>query len=291
MCETELCQEKLNIILNLYIPQILPALDNYVVKGGRASDFYISQSTHQMLFGFTDWDLACDSEASQTIIKNTIISYLNEQGITNIETHTTTTPDKKHGIQLGIKCNEEICFFIDIFIYESTDDIFNNPLISNGIKYVNIDYLFDDLKQTNTDRTERLSEQLELLDITTIDPHRLTDNVNSYMDIIQQQIIRRATDKGIAETIKVQENPRYISDEKDDFIEEIKKRTSDNINSFISEELPKIRTDIQKLIRTNIRLRQISQIVNQQKAGRKRKTIKKRSNNKTFRKKYYTRRK
>ena len=68
MCETELCQEKLNIILNLYIPQILPALDNYVVKGGRASDFYISQSTHQMLFGFTDWDLACDSEASQSFL-------------------------------------------------------------------------------------------------------------------------------------------------------------------------------------------------------------------------------
>lgn len=290
MCETEMCKEILNTILNGYIPQILPRLHNYIVKGGRASDFYISQSTHQMLFGFTDWDLACDSEATQTIIKNTIISYLNENSIRDIKTQKITTPDKKRGEQLGIECNGEICFFIDIVVYESTDDIFNNPLISNGINYVNIDYLFDDLKQTNTDRTERLTEQLELLEITTIDPHRLTDNVNSYMDIIQQQIIRRATDKGIAETIKIEQNPRYTSDAKDDYIEEIKKQTSDNINSFISEELPKIRTDIQKLIRTNIRLRQISQIVDQQKAGRKRKTIKKRSNNKTFRKKYYTRR-
>lgn len=285
MCETELCKEILNTILNGYIPQILPTLHNYVVKGGRASDFYISQSTGQMLFGFTDWDLACDSKETQETIENTIKSYLSQRGIRNIQSQQIITQDSKPGKQLGIKCDEEKCFFIDIVIYGSSDPIFNSPSIDNGINYININYLFDDLKQTNTDRTERLSQELSDFNIVDIDVYNLTDNINLYMDNIQQQLTKSITDKGLDDIKKIESNIKISPKRKVEYIEEIKEQIANNIASIISELLPKIKTNIQKLLRTNYRLQKISEIIGQQTAGRKRKTIKKRTNNKTFKRK------
>lgn len=273
MCDTIECMEILTTILNIHIPAILPSLNNYVVKGGRASDFYISQYTGKELIRFTDWDLACNSRENQTVIKDKVITYLNQQGITNIATQTITTQDDKLGIQLGIKCNGTNCFFIDIVIYPPSDPIFNSNQTNKGINYVNLNYLFDDLNITNTERIQRLIEELDNFNIINIDVNNLTNDINFYIDDIRNQLIKKRTLKAENDISEILKDTDLNDIEKEEDIEETNKKFSDDISYIISEILPTFRTNFEKLIRTNERFKKISSLI-QQKAGKKRKTKK-----------------
>lgn len=260
MCDTEICKEILNTILNKYIPSILPTLNNYVVKGGRASDFYISKNTGQQLFGFTDWDLACNSGQSQLIIKDTIISALKENGIRDIQTQKITTQDNKSGIQLGIKCDNDICFFVDIVIYDNSDPIFKDNITNEGINYVNLNYLLDDLQTTNSERTLRLSDELNNFHINDINTNDLTNNVESYINIIKEQLIRKRTSKAVAEIASIMRDSTLDENEKLEDIEEVNNRTSIDINNLISEIIPEFKSKFEKLLRTNYRLKMLQQM-------------------------------
>lgn len=159
MCDTIDCKELLKSILNVYMPQILPRLDNYVVKGGRASDYYIDKTTG---LPFTDWDIACTTIAAQETIRNQIIEFL-KKGFNNIKEEKIVTNDNKKGIQIGVDCKGQTCFFTDIVLYSPDDPIFiNNELSKEGIKYINIDYLLHDLSETYKDRIHNLSEWLHM---------------------------------------------------------------------------------------------------------------------------------
>ena len=124
MCDTIDCKELLTTILNVYMPRILPRLDNYVVKGGRASDYYINKKTGIPFITFTDWDIACTTIAAQETIRNQIIEFLKKEGFNNIKEEKIVTNDEKKGIQIGVDCNGQICFFTDIVLYSPDDPIF-----------------------------------------------------------------------------------------------------------------------------------------------------------------------
>lgn len=277
MCDTIECMEIITTILNKYIPEILPTLENYVVKGGKASDFYISHNTGKELIRFTDWDLACNSEESQTIIKNKILDYLDKQGILNIKQQKIVAHDGKKGLQIGIECAGEECFFVDIVIYSPDDSIFIDNTINGNVRYVNINYLLNDLQQTYSEREDRLSEELDTFNITGIDSHNITNDISYYMNQIREQLILNRKIKASSDICKINQDKSLEEEEKKEYIDEI---INIDINELISEILPSFRNSIEKLLRTKDRLQKIREIAdrNYKKGGKK--TIKNKKWNK-----------
>jgi hypothetical protein len=283
MCDSIECMEILTTILNIYIPEILPNVNNYVIKGGRASDYYISKSIGEDLIRFTDWDIACDGIESQNLIKDRIIEYLSQHGILNIKIQSITTSDNKSGIQLGINCNTSDCYFADIVIYNPDDPIFSNIQTNNNIRYINIDYLLSDLQETYKDRVRNLSYELYNFHITNIDINNLNNLNNSidfYMGEISIQLIKNYSIKSATDIVRINKYKDLDQQEKMEEIEGINKSLQDGIRQMYSEILPKFKNSFEKLIRTADRLKKINKILNI-KGGKKMKTKKR---NKTLKK-------
>ena len=280
MCDSIECMEILTTILNKYIPEVLPTLHNYVIKGGRASDYYISQHSGEELIRFTDWDIACDGIESQISIKNKIIDYLDQHGISNIKIQSITTPDNKSGIQIGINCNSSDCYFADIVIYNSDDAIFSNIQTNNNIRYINIDYLLSDLQNTYKDRITNLSDDLYNFHITNIDLNNLNNSIDFYMGEIAIQLIKKYSIKSATDIARINKDKNLDQEEKMEEIEGINKSVQEGIRQMYSEILPKFKMNFEKLMRTSDRLKKIKALLNV-KGGKKNKT---KIKNKTFKK-------
>ena len=269
MCETLHCKELLNPILNVYMPQILQPLDNYVVKGGRASDYYIDKTSG---IPFTDWDIACTSKVAQKTIRSQIIEFLKKEGFNNIKEETIVTNDNKSGIQLGVYCKGEPCFFTDIVLYPPDHPIFiNNEISEQGIKYINIDYLLDDLTQTYRDRIHNLKEWLDEIHIVNVNPSELTyDNIDSILDSIKQthiDLLKVQLDKSIA-LLDDDTDYELTQEEKDEDKKEITDKYENDINEIDTDIIPGLRARFEKLIRTKERFNKLKR----ESGGKKRKT-------------------
>jgi hypothetical protein len=274
MCETLDCKELLNPILNVYMPQILQPLDNYVVKGGRASDYYIDKTSG---IPFTDWDIVCTSKVVQKTIRSQIIEVLKKEGFNNIKEETIVTNDNKSGIQLGVYCKGEPCFFTDIVLYPPDDPIFiNNEISEQGIKYINIDYLLDDLTQTYRDRIHNLKEWLDEIHIVNVNPSELTyDNIDSILDSIKQThiaLLKVQLDKSIALLDDDDTDYELTQEEKDEDKKEITDKYKNDINEIDTVTIPELRARFEKLIRTKERFNKLKRESGGKK--RKRRTIK-----------------
>jgi hypothetical protein len=268
MCDTLDCKELLNPILNVYMPQILQPLDNYVVKGGRASDYYIDKTSG---IPFTDWDIACTSKVVQKTIRSQIIEFLKKEGLNNIKEETIVTNDNKSGIQLGVDCKGQPCFFTDIVLYPPDDPIFiNNEISEQGIKYINIDYLLHDLKKTHEDRIDNLKEWLNELNIVNVSPSELTyDNIDPILDSIKQThiaLIKVQFDKNIA-LLDDDSDYELTKEEKDEDKKEIIDKYDNDINEIDTVTIPDLRARFEKLIRTKERFNKLKR----ESGGKKRK--------------------
>lgn len=269
MCDSPDCLETLVTILNIHIPEILSTLDNYVVKGGRASDFYISKQTGLQLIRFTDWDIACKNSQDQMAIKQKIMDYLSNVGINknDIKSLKIRTNDGKSGIQLGINCNGSTCFFVDIVIYDKDDNIFQNIEKANGINYINYTYMLNDLDLTFKDRVKNFSEWLNNYGITGIDTINLTSNVNTYLDTVKQQLLQRLSDKLKHDIAEIDNDNELTEKEKNEDKDELYKKTKESEVQLYTVILPSLKNKLEKLIRTDDRLKTF-------KKGGHRKTIK-----------------
>jgi hypothetical protein len=268
MCDTKNCKEMLATILNVYMPQILLHLDNYVVKGGRASDYYIDKTIG---IPFTDWDIACTTISAQETIRNQIIEVLKKKGF-NIKEEKIVTNDKKKGIQIGVDCNGQTCFFTDIVLYSPDDPIFiKNTLSEEGIKYINIDYLLHDLNETYQDRIHNLSEWLHEIHIDNVNPSELTyDNIEPILDSIKQTHITLTTvqfDKNIA-LLDDDTDYELTQEEKDEDKKEITDKYDNDIREINTVTIPDLRGRFEKLIRTKDRHNKLKKEI----GGKKRKT-------------------
>jgi hypothetical protein len=236
------------------MPQILPRLDNYVVKGGRASDYYIDKLTG---IPFTDWDIACTTSESQETIRNQIIKFLKEEGLKNIKEEKIITNDEKKGIQIGVECNGEICFFTDIILYSPDDPIFiNNEISKEGIKYINIDYLLDDLTKTYHDRIHNLSEWLHELHIDNVNPSELTyDNIDPILNSIKQTHNTLITTQFEKNITLLDDGTDYelTQEEKDEDKKEIRDKYENDIREINTVTIPDLKARFEKLIRTKDR--------------------------------------
>ncbi len=283
MCDTKNCKEMLATILNVYMPQILSRLDNYVVKGGRASDYYIDKTRGIPL---TDWDIACTTISAQETIRNQIIEFLKKKGFNNIKEEKIVTNDKKKGIQIGVDCNGQTCFFTDIVLYSPDDPIFiKNTLSEQDIKYINIDYLLHDLNETYQDRIHNLSEWLHELHIDNVNPSELTyDNIDPILDSIKQTHITLTTvqfDKNIA-LLDDDTDYELTQEEKDEDKKEITDKYENDIREINTVTIPDLRGRFEKLIRTKDRRNKLKKEI----GGKKRKT-KRRSKSKRKRTRRY----
>jgi hypothetical protein len=270
-------------ILNVYMPQILSRLDNYVVKGGRASDYYIDKTRGIPL---TDWDIACTTISAQETIRNQIIEFLKKKGFNNIKEEKIVTNDKKKGIQIGVDCNGQTCFFTDIVLYSPDDPIFiKNTLSEQDIKYINIDYLLHDLNETYQDRIHNLSEWLHELHIDNVNPSELTyDNIDPILDSIKQTHITLTTvqfDKNIA-LLDDDTDYELTQEEKDEDKKEITDKYENDIREINTVTIPDLRGRFEKLIRTKDRRNKLKKEI----GGKKRKT-KRRSKSKRKRTRRY----
>jgi hypothetical protein len=255
MCDSADCLETLVTILNIYIPEILSSVDNYVVKGGRASDYYISKQTGIKLLRLTDWDIACKNTEDQTIIKQKIIEYLNKVKISNIKILKIRTNDGKPGIQLGINCNGSTCFFVDIVVYSNDTVIFENIQKYNGINYINYNYMLNDLDLTFKDRIKNFAEWLNNYGITGIDTINLTSNINTYLDTVKQQLLQRLTDKLKHDIDEIDNDNELTEKEKNEDKDEIYNKTEESKIQLYTTILPSLKSKLEKLIRTDDRLK------------------------------------
>jgi hypothetical protein len=265
------------------MPQILSPLDNYVVKGGRASDYYIDKTRGIPL---TDWDIACTTVSAQETIRNQIIEFLKKKGFNNIKEEKIVTNDKKKGIQIGVDCNGQTCFFTDIVLYSPDDPIFiKNTLSEQDIKYINIDYLLHDLNETYQDRIHNLSEWLHELHIDNVNPSELTyDNIVPILDSIKQTHITLTTvqfDKNIA-LLDDDTDYELTQEEKDEDKKEITDKYENDIREINTVTIPDLRGRFEKLIRTKDRRNKLKKEI----GGKKRKT-KRRSKSKRKRTRRY----
>lgn len=255
MCDTEACKSSLKNIMDNYIPRILPQLGDYVVKGGRASDYYISKLSGKKPATYTDWDIACKTERLQSQICDQIIRNLNNFGFTDIKRTSIVAKDRKKGLQLGVQCNEDVCYFVDIVVYGPDDPAFINIQTSDdGIKYISEEYLLTDLEATYQDRINDLKSWLGNLHITDIDPENLSnENYNDILESIKKTLIQFLDDKFSLDISDIDDDDDFSQKEKDEDKQDLKKRYTDDIDEINTITIPQLKDRFEKLIRTKIR--------------------------------------
>lgn len=276
MCDTIECKEQLITILNIYIPKILPQLSNYIVKGGRASDYYISKITKKPFIRFTDWDIACENNVRKINCKK-VIDYLKNVGFNDIRTSDITIHDGKQGTQIGINCGTDLCFFIDIIEYPSNDPIYLNSEISDdNIRYVNLDYLINDLDETYRDRINNLNERLYNLHIKNINVEQLSsDNLDSNLELMKASLTD-SLHKRYENDIKLIESDNdddYVLSEEEKIEEkqQITKIYNSNMEQILTNDIPDLKSRIEKIIRTKDRYNKFKDFKEKNIIGGKRK--------------------
>lgn len=280
MCDSD---ENYLTILNEYIPNILQNLKlEYVVKGGRSFDYYLYLENGEKMIYLTDWDIACYAENIEEI-KNIIMSYIEEKSL-KLMTENITTNDNKKGIQIGIEPNK--CFFIDLVTYDKDNEIFKNITIGNdNIKYVNKQYMLNDLRNTYEDRRKNIIEGLEHYGINQFNFVSLNDDLSN----IQSILFKKINDKQTFDIKKYETNyssGNLDSEEYEEIKEELNERFINNVESLYNETIPEIKNILSKFYRTKNRYnklyknsggKKISKITNKLKKNfRKRRTVKKR---------------
>jgi hypothetical protein len=277
MCDTPECNEILMNITNNIIPNILKSSEGYVVKGGKASDYYIKKQSGEVLNEFTDWDIACKTkeiqEAIYKQIKDTITKNYSSYKI--IE-ENVRTKDEKKGIQIGINCNGKDCFFVDLIIYSASDKIYQNNETNNGIIYISKSYLLDDLKQTYEDRINDLTVFLQNWDVNLIpDPSKLDDGYKDYLRLIRILFDKKlkTEHKQNINSIDNESSQEIDEEERNEIIQEYNDRYIKGIEELENIIIPDIESRIKKLIRTKSRYEQLIQ----KKGGKKMRKLKSRN--------------
>ena len=243
MCDDP--QELLATVLNVYIPEILPRLSNYVVKGGRASDYYIHK-TRGGFITFTDWDIACTEETLESNCR-LIIDFLSTKGIR--VNKDIIILEENRGYQLGFDCGK-MYYFIDVIAYPSDNKIFMH-IKRDTINYVDYDYLLSDLAQTYRDRIHNLNVWLSELKI-----YNVTVNENDYemlLEAISTKLTTILRETFERDKIRIQTDTSLTKEEiNEDFID-LATRYDRDIVELNTITIPDLRERFEKLLRTKIR--------------------------------------
>jgi len=246
MCDDP--KELLATILNVYMPQILPTLDKYVVKGGRASDYYTYRKTGSMFITFTDWDIACVEDQLDPICRQ-IIDDLTARGI-DVVTERIITHEGKRGIQLGFNCNRILYYFADVIAHPSNHRVFMN-INKDTIKYIDYDYLLSDLAQTYRDRIHNLNIWLSELHIHDVTVHE--DTYEKLLESISEHISTRLRKTFERDIKNIKEETDLTKREKREDLSDLFRRYRRTISELKNVTIPDLRERFEKLIRTKIR--------------------------------------
>lgn len=145
-------------ITNNIVPTIFKDLQLYnikfYVKGGKAVDAYLSEKV-----GSPDWDIIVDPEQFQMCVDYIIRQLEKTLGSkVKIDTQIITLNSEK-GLQIGMDY-KDLFWVIDVF----PGNIDRSKLtLINDIPYLGLSYLIEDLKETSSDRSERLEGKKSLL--------------------------------------------------------------------------------------------------------------------------------
>lgn len=281
MCDLEPCIDIYITILNIDIPDFLKTQSNYAVKGGRAFDFYVYAVNNKQMIHLTDWDIACTSQNYETM-KNNFIQFLQDRhpDIEIVE-HTLSFPGVKNGYQVGFKCVEKECDFIDFIQYENNDNIFIDTVTNHDINYINREYMLKDLKETYNDRSKAIVDWLQSYGID-VDENSFIGFTQQY-ETIKQSIIDKITNKFTNDEnstrafyakkkLKQTANITDFDEDLNDELAELRERYEKNLKSAINEDIPKLKELLSKFYRTKDRYN----ILISSGGKRKRKSIKNR---------------
>lgn len=288
MCDLEPCIDSYLTILNIDIPEILKNNNNYVVKGGRAFDYYTYTINGQKMIHLTDWDIACTpSNCDQ--LKNTILEYLKQKHNLNFIQQNISLPGEKNGTQIGFKCASNECYFVDLVKYESDDSIFTNIVKNDNINFISREYMLNDLRETYKDRKDALIESLPTfgIDLSRITFENYSNDYKNVEDDIMKGLLdeyNRNVDETTKRFIRRSKNPQLDIEEleielKED-LDDIKDRFEKNILSVKEETLHDLKEKFLKFYRTKTRY----DILNPTGGRRKTKTLKKRKSKRKTRK-------
>jgi hypothetical protein len=144
--------------MNVIIPLFLSKIDTeYYVKGGKAYDFFFRQGTNSI-----DWDIVMSKRTYEKLADQ-----LRNFGKINGNWVLKETNRKNFGmIQLSFEKHDKIFYyddsndpyFMDCVIEE---DIKEDPVIWEGIRYMNMTHFVTDLIVTLTNRYDRVRSQMQ----------------------------------------------------------------------------------------------------------------------------------
>lgn len=145
-------------INNNLVPIILKKLHdfgtNYYVKGGKAVDAYLSEK-----IGSPDWDIIVDPGSFKTFVDYLTRELKKSLGKrVKIDSQDVTLENLK-GIQIGIDYND-LFWAVDVFPSDVDPE---KVTVIDGIPYLGLTYLIEDLKQTSYDRAKKLKEEGDLV--------------------------------------------------------------------------------------------------------------------------------
>ena len=217
------------------------------------------------LGGLLAWDNASDirgnnrTETSVLSPTDSLTSYITE-GISQLNGPPNQTEE-------NIKKSKQT--------YNIINETINNYKKESLLKYINIDYLLRDLRETYQDRIHNLSEWLHELHIDNVNPSELTyDNIDPILDSIKQTHITLTTvqfDKNIA-LLDDHTDYELTQEEKDEDKKEITDKYENDIREINTVTIPDLRGRFEKLIRTKDRHNKLKRAIGGKK--RKRRTTK-----------------
>jgi hypothetical protein len=145
-------------INNVIVPRILKDLYrfgiNFYVKGGKAVDAYLSEK-----IGSPDWDIIVNTESFDTSVQYITSELQKSLGKrVKIDSQYITLNDLT-GIQIGIDY-DDLFWAVDVFPSDVDPSIVS---VIDGIPYLGLSYLIEDLKQTSYDRAKKLKEEGDLV--------------------------------------------------------------------------------------------------------------------------------
>lgn len=145
-------------INNVIVPRILKDLYrfgiNFYVKGGKAVDAYLSEK-----IGSPDWDIIVNTESFDTSVQYITSELQKSLGKrVKIDSQYITLKDLT-GIQIGIDY-DDLFWAVDVFPSDVDPSIVS---VIDGIPYLGLSYLIEDLKQTSYDRAKKLKEEGDLV--------------------------------------------------------------------------------------------------------------------------------
>lgn len=164
--------------MNVIIPLFLSELDTeYYVKGGKAYDFYFREKSNSI-----DWDIVMTKKTYEILVEK-----LRSFGTKNGMVLKEISRQNFGMIQLSLQKGDEIFYyddskdpyFMDCVIEE---EIKENPVIWNKIRYMNMTHFVKDLIETLSNRYEIVRNKTKKFFASKKQLASIVKNINSLKD-------------------------------------------------------------------------------------------------------------